>query len=88
MEEILSIPTPEEIQRQIRAAFDSVDLINGIIDGTKMVDAPLEKKKNTVSRNVEHLEIMMAKTWFVEGCTPIQITEINTCIAAGNAYVG
>lgn len=88
MEEILSIPTPEEIQRQIRAAFDSVDLINGIIAGTKMVDAPLEKKKNTVSRNVEHLEIMMAKTWFVEGCTPTQVTDINNCIAAGNAYVG
>jgi hypothetical protein len=81
-------PTPEQVQQHIRAAFDSVDLINGIIDGTKMVDAPLENKKNTVSRNVEHLELMMGKTWFAEGCTPTQTTNINTCITAGNTYVG
>jgi hypothetical protein len=53
-----------------------------------MVDAPLENKKNTVSRNVEHLELMMGKTWFAEGCTPTQTTNINTCITAGNTYVG
>jgi hypothetical protein len=81
-------PTPEEIQQHIRAAFDSVDLINGIIAGTNMADATLEKKKDAVKRNVEHLELMMGKTWFAEGCTPTQTTNINTCITAGNTYVG
>lgn len=81
-------PTPEQVQQHISAAFDSVNLINGIIAGTKMTDAPLEKKKEAVKRNVEHLELMMGKTWFAEGCTSTQTTNINTCIAAGNTYVG
>jgi hypothetical protein len=81
-------PTPEQVQQHIRAAFDSVNLINGIIAGTKIPNAPLEEKKLTVSRNVEHLELMMGKTWFAEGCTSTQTTNINACIAAGNAYVG
>jgi hypothetical protein len=81
-------PTPEQIQQHIRAAFDSVNLINGIIAGTNMADATLEKKKDAVKRNVEHLELMMGKTWFAEGCTSTQTTNINTCITAGNTYVG
>jgi hypothetical protein len=81
-------PTPEQVQQHIRAAFDSVNLINGIIAGTKMPNATLEEKKSTVSRNVEHLELMMSKTWFAEGCTSTQTTNINACIAAGNTYVG
>jgi hypothetical protein len=81
-------PTPEEVQQHIRAAFDSVNLVNGIIAETKMPNATLQEKKAAVSRNVEHLELMMSKTWFVEGCTPTQTTNINTCIAAGNIYIG
>jgi hypothetical protein len=81
-------PTPEEVQQHIRAAFDSVNLINGIIAGTKMPNATLQEKKSAVSRNVEHLELMMSKTWFAEGCTLTQTTNINACIAAGNTYVG
>ena len=81
-------PTPEEVQQHIRAAFDSVNLVNGIIAGTKMSNATLQEKKSTVSRNVEHLELMISKTWFAEGCTSIQTTNLNACIAAGNTYVG
>jgi hypothetical protein len=81
-------PTPEQVQNHITAAFDSVNLINGIIAGTQMTEATLEKKKGAVSRNVEHLELMMGKTWFAEGCTSTQTTNINTCIAAGHTYVG
>lgn len=81
-------PTPEQVQQHISAAFDSVNLINGIIAGTKMVDATLENKKETVSRNVEHLQLMMGKTWFTDGCTSTQETNINNCITAGNTYVG
>jgi hypothetical protein len=81
-------PTPEQVQQHIKAAFDSVNLINGIIAGTKMPNASLEEKKSTVSRNVEHLELMMDKTWFADGCTPTQTTNLNACITAGNTYVG
>lgn len=81
-------PTPEQVQQHISAAFDSVNLINAIIAGTQMTEATLEKKKEAVSRNVEHLELMMSKTWFASGCTSTQTTNINTCIAAGNTYVG
>jgi hypothetical protein len=81
-------PTPEQVQQHIKAALDSVNLVNGIIAGTKMPNATLQEKKAAVSRNVEHLELMMGKTWFAEGCTSIQTTNLNACIAAGNTYVG
>jgi len=81
-------PTPEQVQQHIKAAFDSVKLINNIIAGIRMPDDTLEEKKLTVSKNVEHLELMVSKTWFADGCTSTQITDINTCISAGNTYVG
>jgi hypothetical protein len=78
MEETL---TPEQVQQHINAAFDSVNLINNEI--TKEVT---DNRKDTVKRNVQHLEIMMGKEWFAAGCTTQQVTDINTCIAAGNTY--
>ena len=73
--------TSEQVQQHISAAFDSVNLINDEI--TKEVT---DNRKDTVRRNVEHLEIMMDKEWFTAGCTEQQITDINTCIAAGKTY--
>ena len=81
-----NIPTTEEVQQSINAAFDSVNLINAIIAGTQDESQTLEKKKATVSRNVEHLNIMLGKDWFAEGLTSTQATQINTCIAAGDTY--
>jgi hypothetical protein len=74
--------TPEQVQQHINAAFDSVNLINDEI--TKEVT---DNRKDTVKRNVEHLEIMIAKDWFVAGCTEQQSTDINACITAGKAYL-
>jgi len=61
--------TAEEITRHLSAAMDSVNLINaGQPEG--MTD---EDWADTVSRNVEHLQIMLAKTyWTTEDLTPIQ----------------
>jgi hypothetical protein len=73
--------TTEQVQQHISAAFDSVNLINDEI--TKEVT---DNRKDTVRRNVDHLKIMMGKEWFVAGCTEQQITDINTCIAAGKTY--
>jgi len=74
--------TPEQVQQHISAAFDSVNLINDEI--TKEVT---DNRKDTVKRNYEHLEIMIAKDWFIAGCTEQQATDINACITAGKAYV-
>jgi hypothetical protein len=73
--------TPEQVQQHIRAAFDSVNLINDEI--TKEVT---DNRKDTVKRNVQHLELMIGKDWFEAGCTAQQVTDINACIAAGNTY--
>jgi hypothetical protein len=64
----------EEIAQHYSAAMDSVNLINaGQPEG--MAD---EDWADTVSRNVGHLQIMLAKDfWTTEDLTPIQA-------AAGN----
>jgi hypothetical protein len=74
--------TPEQVQQHISAAFDSVNLINDKI--TKEVT---DNHKDAVKRNVQHLELMISKDWFEEGCTEQQVTDINAAIIAGNAYI-
>ena len=65
----IETPTPEEIQRHFNAAMDSVNLINA---GQPEVMTD-EDWADTVSRNVEHLQIMLDKTyWTTEDLTPIQ----------------
>ncbi len=73
--------TPEQIQHHINAAFDSVNLIN-----TEITQEVTDNRKDTVKRNVQHLELMIGKDWFEAGCTAQQVTDINACIAAGNTY--
>jgi hypothetical protein len=60
----------------------SVELINGIIDDSKMADESEEDKKDTVKRNVAHLEIMVAKDYW----TNEDMTAVNAAISAGNNY--
>jgi hypothetical protein len=61
--------TAEKIARHYSATMDSVNLINaGQPEG--MTD---EDWADTVSRNVEHLQIMLAKDfWTTEDLTPLQ----------------
>ena len=79
--------TAEEVQQSISAAFDSVGLINGIIDGSQMADADAQDKEDTVERNVGHLNIMLGHDWFTEGCTEEQATDLNDAVTAGEAYI-
>ena len=79
--------TQEEVQSSISAAFDSVNLINGIVDGSQMTNESTSEKQDTVDRNVAHLEIMEAKTWFSDGLTDQQETDIDAAIATGKAYL-
>ena len=66
--------TPEQIAQHYSAAMDSVNLINnGQPEG--MSD---EDWADTVSRNVQHLEIMVAKDFW----TDEDLTPFNDAIAA------
>ena len=74
--------TVEEIAQDFTAMGHSVELINGIIDGSKMVDDEAEDKQSTVDRNVEHLELMVAKDYW----TSEDMTAVNAAITAGTGY--
>jgi len=61
--------TPEQIAKHYSSAMDSVNLINA----GQPEDMTDEDWVDTVSRNVEHLQIMLDKTyWTTEDLTPIQ----------------
>jgi hypothetical protein len=68
--------TPEQIAQHYKAMLDSVWLINAIIAGEQNGD------KDTVDRNVKHLELMVDKDfWTTEDMAPV-----NAAIAVGNSY--
>jgi hypothetical protein len=75
--------TAEEIAQHYSAMGDSVDLINGIIDGSLMADDTQEEKNDCVDRNVRHLEIMVAKDFW----TNEDMTASNAAISAGKNYL-
>ena len=79
-------PSVEDVQQSIRAAFDSVNLINAVIAGTQDENQTDDNKKSTVKRNVEHLNIMLGKDWFVSGSSSSQLTQMNECITSGTTY--
>ena len=68
--------TPEQVQRSISAAFDSVNLINQL----KAQPSLTEEEQDRLNRNVEHLRIMLAKEWFSEGLTEQQKNDIDSCL--------
>jgi len=78
------VRTAEEIAQDYTAMGHSVDLINGIIDGTQMADESTEDKEDAVRRNVEHLELMVAKDYW----TNEDMTAVNSAIQSGNTYIG
>ena len=76
------VRTAEEIAQDYTAMGHSVDLINGIIDGSKMDEEEAKDKQDCVNRNVEHLEIMVAKDYW----TSEDMTAVNAAIAAGKSH--
>tara|TARA_B100001063_G_scaffold234443_1_gene251875 strand:+ start:575 stop:799 length:225 start_codon:yes stop_codon:yes gene_type:complete len=67
--------TAEEIAGHYSAAMDSVNLINALM----AQDSRTTEEQDTVVRNVEHLQIMVAKTyWTTEDLAPF-----NNAITAG-----
>jgi hypothetical protein len=76
------IKTAEDIAQDYTAMGHSVELINGVIAGTSMIDEETADKKSAVDRNVEHLELMVAKDYW----TNESMTAANSAITAGKAY--
>ena len=71
--------TPEQIAQHYKAMLDSVNLINGgkpeFMSDTEWTDC--------LRRNVEHLELMVAKDfWTDEDMGPV-----NAAITAGNEHL-
>jgi hypothetical protein len=60
---VLDVPSTEEKAQHYKAMGDSVDLINEMRTNApeNMTD---EEVADTISRNVEHLKIMVAKEWW------------------------
>ena len=71
--------TATEIAQNYSAAGDSVTLINELVAITTLTTEQVD----TVSRNVEHLELMVAKDyWTTEDLEPL-----NSAITAGKAKI-
>jgi len=74
--------TAEQLAQDYTAMGHSVDLINAIIAGDAMADADAADRQDCVDRNVQHLELMVAKDdWGDE-----DMTAANTAITAGKGY--
>ena len=74
--------TTAEIAQDYTAMGHSVTLITDIIAGNAMANETAEDKQGCVDRNVEHLEIMVAKDYW----TDESMTAVNSAITAGNGY--
>ena len=70
------MPTAERIAKHYSACLDSVDLINALM----AQDSRTTEEQDAVSRNVAHLQLMVAQDfWTTEDMTPL-----NNAITAGS----
>tara|TARA_R100001198_G_C5199055_1_gene188786 strand:+ start:580 stop:804 length:225 start_codon:yes stop_codon:yes gene_type:complete len=60
--------TPEQVQQHITNCFHSWD----ICEELSVKESLDEKEQGNFDRNKEHINIMLDKDWFVEGCTSDQ----------------
>ena len=74
--------TSEEIAQHYTAMGHSVDLINDIVAGNQDDDMEAADRQDVVDRNVEHLELMVAKDFW----TNESMTAVNSAITAGKGY--
>ena len=70
--------TQEEIQKSIKAAYDSVNLLVNlsITDTSSFDEETLKEHNNTIDRNKKHIEIMLEKEWFSNALTKAQKKEL------------
>ena len=74
--------TAEQLASDYSAMGDSIALITDIIAGDSMAEDDAADRQDCVDRNVQHLELMVAKDdWGSE-----DFTAVNAAISAGNGY--
>ncbi len=74
--------TEEQLAQDYSAMGDSVSLITAVIAGDSMAEDDAEDRQGCVDRNVQHLELMVAKDdWGSE-----DMTAVDAAISAGNGY--
>jgi hypothetical protein len=65
--------TAEQIAKHYSAAMDSVNFINELVAGEHDDRMTAEEKADAIQRNVDHLEIMVAKDfWTTEDLQPFR----------------
>ena len=65
--------TQEQIQNSVNAAYDSVNLINEL----NLIEELSDEQKDALSRNKEHIKIMLEKEWFYDALTEEQKVELS-----------
>ena len=74
--------TAEELAQDFTAMGHSIALITDVIAGDSMAEDDAADRQGCVDRNVQHLELMVAKDdWGSE-----DFTACNAAIVAGNGY--
>ncbi len=74
--------TAEQIAQNYTAMGHSVQLITDVIAGNAMAEDDAEERQGCVDRNVEHLQLMVAKDYW----TDENMTAVNAAITAGKGY--
>ena len=74
--------TEEQLAQDYSAMGDSVAVITDVIAGDSMAEEDAEDRQDCVDRNVQHLELMVARDdWGSE-----DFADADAAIVAGNGY--
>lgn len=68
--------TEQEIALKVLGAFDCVALIVKLQNEQNLT----QKQQDTITRNVQHLQIMLSKAWFTQALTSQQLADIQAVI--------
>ena len=77
----LLVPSEEQIAKSVEALGHSVDLINKLIEAGNKTDEDID----TITRNYQHLEIMLAKDYIQAAGSDLSASE--AAIVAAKAFV-
>jgi hypothetical protein len=72
--------TPEQIDQSYRSTMDSVSVVNEFVGE----DPLTQNGRDAIKRNVEHLKIMLGKTYWTEDH---DLTPFETAVAEGEAVL-
>ena len=68
--------TQDQIEKSISATYDSVSLINELNSKEILTEEDVDSK----NRNIQHIEIMLGKEWFLEALSETQVAELQNVI--------